>query len=189
MGLTKVQATLTVYLISFERLIQDIVSTLYIRKWKQAKKENVVSIEDSMLPEIIRIQSEGFEDNSHNGIKRYSKRMRKIFYVVKSRDLVVGYCIYYMKPAVSIKGFKKKSVIYSISIDKSFRRKGYGEKLLKESIKEMKLNGVSSVILYVNTKNLPARKLYEKVGFKKTAKIKDICGPNETCYEMELKII
>jgi [ribosomal protein S18]-alanine N-acetyltransferase len=189
MGLTKVQVTSTVYLISFERLVQDIVTTLYIRRWKQVKKENVVSIEDSMLPEIIRIQSEGFENNSHNGIRRYSKRMRKFFYVIKNHDLGVGYCIYYIRPVVSIKGFKKKSVIYSISIDRSFRRKGYGEKLLKESIKEMRLNGVSSILLYVNEKNLPAKRLYEKIGFRINAEIKDICGPKEMCYEMELKIL
>ncbi|MGB9939355.1 GNAT family N-acetyltransferase [Methanosarcina sp.] len=189
MGLIKVQVTLNVYLISFERLVRDIIATLYIRKWRQVEKENVVSIDDSMLPEIIRIQSEGFEINSRNGIRRYSKRMRKIFYVVKSQDQVVGYCIYYIKPVLSLKSFKKKAVIYSISVDKNFRRKGYGEKLLKESIKEMRLNGISSILLYVSTKNLPAIRLYEKIGFRTTTEIKDICGPKEICYEMELRIL
>jgi len=188
MGLTKVQVTLNVYIMSFERLVRDIIATQCIRKWRQVKKENVVSIEDSMLPEIIRIQSEGFETKSRNGIRRYSKRMRKIFYVIKNQDKVVGYCIYYIKPVLSLKCFKKKSVIYSISIDKSFRRMGYGEKLLKESIKEMRLNGISSILLYVNTKNLPAVRLYEKIGFRVVTEIEDICGPKETCYEMELKV-
>lgn len=188
MGLTKVHFTLNVYLISFERLVRDIIATLCIRKWRQVEKENVVSIEDSMLPEIIRIQAEGFETKSRNGIRRYSKRLRKIFYVAINQDRVVGYCIYYIKPVLSLKGFKKKSVIYSISIDKDFRRKGYGEKLLRESAREMGVNGITSILLYVNTKNLPAIKLYEKIGFKTTNEIKDICGLKETCYEMELKI-
>jgi ribosomal-protein-alanine N-acetyltransferase len=189
MSLTKVQVTLNVYLTSFERLVKDIISSLYIWRWRQVEKENIVSIEDSMLPEIIRIQSESFEIKRRNGIRRYSKKMRKIFYVIKSQDQVVGYCIYYIKPVLSLEGFKKKSVIYSISIDKNFRRKGYGEKLLKESIKEMKLNGVFSILLYVNTKNLPAIRLYEKMGFRAIAEIKDICGPKEMCYEMELRIL
>jgi [ribosomal protein S18]-alanine N-acetyltransferase len=189
MGIIKVQVTLNIYLMTLERLLKDIIATLYIRKWRQVEKENVVSIEDSMLPEIIRIQSEGFETKSRNGIKRYSKRMRKTFYVVKSQDRVVGYCIYYIKPIPSLKGFKKKSVIYSISIDKDFRRKGHGEKILKESVKEMRLNEVSSILLYVNTKNLPAIRLYEKIGFRTTAEIEDICGPKEICYEMELKLL
>jgi ribosomal-protein-alanine N-acetyltransferase len=101
----------------------------------------------------------------------------------------VGYCIYYLKPVLSLKGFKKKSVIYSISIDKNFRRKRYGENLLKESIKEMRLNGISSILLYVNKENLPAIRLYEKMGFGKIKEINDICGPKETCYEMELRIL
>ena len=188
MSLTKVQVTLNVYLMNFEGLVRDIICNLYIRRWRQVEKENIVSIEDSMLPEVIRIQSESFETKSRSSIKRYSKKMRKIFYVIKSQDQVVGYCIYYIKPVLSLKGFKKKSVIYSISVDKNFRRNGYGEKLLKESIKEMRLNGVFSILLYVNTKNLPAIKLYEKIGFITTAEIKDICGPKETCYEMELRI-
>lgn len=84
MGLTKIQVTLNVYVTSFERLVKDIIVNLFIIKWVQIKKENVVSVEDSMLPEIIRIQSEGFGTKSRNGVKRYSKRMKKIFYVIKS---------------------------------------------------------------------------------------------------------
>ncbi|WP_292381509.1 hypothetical protein [Methanosarcina sp. UBA289] len=61
MDMTKVQVTLNVYLVSFERLVRDIITALYIRRWRQAEKENVVSIEDSMLPEIIRIQSEALK--------------------------------------------------------------------------------------------------------------------------------
>jgi ribosomal-protein-alanine N-acetyltransferase len=53
----------------------------------------------------------------------------------------------------------------------------------------MGVNGITSILLYVNTKNLPAIKLYEKIGFKTTNEIKDICGLKETCYEMELKIL
>ncbi|AKB51748.1 Ribosomal-protein-S18p-alanine acetyltransferase [Methanosarcina barkeri str. Wiesmoor] len=189
MGLTKIQVTLNVYVTSFERLMKDIITNLFIRKWVQIEKKNVVSVEDSMLPEIIRIQAEGFGTKSRNGVRRYSKRMKKIFYVTKSYDQVVGYCIYYLKPVLSLKGFMKKSVIYSISIDKNFRRKHYGENLLRESIKEMRLNGISSIFLYVNAKNLPAIRLYEKMGFRKIKEIKDICGLKETCYEMELRIL
>ena len=84
MGLTKIQVTLNVYVTSFERLVKDIITSLFIKKWIQIEKENVVSVEDSMLPEIIRIQSEGFGTKNLNGVKRYSKRMKKIFYVIKS---------------------------------------------------------------------------------------------------------
>jgi len=83
MGLTKIQFTLNIYVTSLERLVKDIVINLFIR-WVQMEKENVVSIEGSMLPEIIRIQTEEFGTKSRNGVKRYSKRMKKIFYVIKT---------------------------------------------------------------------------------------------------------
>ena len=51
-----------------------------------------------MLPEILRIQAEGFKHKNHEKIVKYSKNFRNIFYVIKSQDKVVGYCIYYLKP-------------------------------------------------------------------------------------------
>ncbi len=65
---------------------------------------------------------------------------------------------------------------------------GYGRKLLEESIKEMKLNGVSSTLLYVNVNNTLAIRLYKKMGFKIIKKIEGICGQKEECYIMELKL-
>jgi ribosomal-protein-alanine N-acetyltransferase len=93
-----------------------------------------------------------------------------------------------LKPIISLRGIKKNSVIYSIAVDRNFRRKGFGEKLLAESVKEMKLNKISSVLLYVDIKNPPAIRLYEKVGFRIVKEIDDVCGQNEKCYEMELKL-
>jgi ribosomal-protein-alanine N-acetyltransferase len=141
-----------------------------------------------MIPEILKIQAEGFQYKNEKDIIRYSNMMRNTFYVILSQDKPVGYCIYYLKPVFSLRHFKKKAVIYSIAIDRNFRSKGFGEKLLRESIKEMKLNGIASVLLYVNVKNLSAVNLYKKIGFQVTNKVKDVCGICETCYEMELKL-
>ena len=91
MGLTQVQVTLSVYLMSFERWVRNIIGTLFIQRWRQMEKENVVPVEYSMLSEVIRIQYEGFENKNRDEVRRYSKRMRKIFYVIKSQGQVVGY--------------------------------------------------------------------------------------------------
>lgn len=173
----------------FKRLIRDTVGALLIRNWKQTEKDNVIPIEDVMLPEVFRIQEEGFENQRQDKLIRYSKNLRKIFYVIKSQNQVVGYSIYYIRLIPSFKGFKKKSVICSISIDRNFRRKGFGEKLLKESIQEMRLNKVASVLLYVRINNISAIKLYEKLGFRISKEMKNICGENEKCYEMELSLV
>ena len=141
-----------------------------------------------MLPEILRIQAEAFDSNNHENLIRYAKKLSKIFYVIKSQDKIAGYCAYYLDPELSSKGFRKKSVIYSVATDNQFRGKGYGRKLLEESIKEMKINGVYSILLYVNVKNAPAVNLYKKMGFQILKKIEDICGQSEKCYLMELKL-
>jgi ribosomal-protein-alanine N-acetyltransferase len=47
-----------------------------------------------------------------------------------------------LKPAISLKGFEKKAVLFAFTIDTNLRGEGFAERLLKESIDEMKLNGI-----------------------------------------------
>jgi ribosomal-protein-alanine N-acetyltransferase len=82
----------------------------------------------------------------------------------------------------------KQSIIFSISTDRNFRGQGFAERLLKSSIEEMKVNGISSIILYVNINNIPAIQLYEKIGFRKIEQVKNICGQKERCFKMELRL-
>ncbi|MGB9132523.1 MAG: GNAT family N-acetyltransferase [Methanosarcina sp.] len=189
MGLTKICTRLAQYFVSFKKLLRDTVGTFLLRQWKQTEKGDIVSIEESMLPEVFRIQEEGFKNGNKEKIAIYSKKMKKIFYVIMSQDKVVGYCIYYLKSALSLKGFEKISVICAIATDSNYRGRGFAERLLKKSIEEMKLNGISSILLYVNVHNQPAIRLYEKIGFQKTDEVNNICGQDEKCYEMKLKLI
>lgn len=141
-----------------------------------------------MLPEVLRIHDEGFENQSSETLIKYSKNCRNTFYIIKDNNRIAGYCSYYLKPYLSLKGFEKQSVISSIAIDRNFRGKGFAERLLKSSIEEMKVNGISSILLYVNIDNLPAIKLYEKIGFRVIKQVEDICGQRERCYEMGLRL-
>ncbi len=174
---------------SFKKLLRYTAGSRLIKQWKPIEKEEIVSIEDSMLPEVLRIQAEGFEKGNPEVLVKYSKSFRDIFYVIKSKDKIVGYCIYYLKPVLSLKGFEKQSVISSIATDKNFRGQGFAERLLRSSIKEMKVNGISSVLLYVNINNLPAIQLYKKIGFREIKQVENICGQKERCYELELRLV
>lgn len=188
MDLAKIHVKPDLYLRGLNKTLWDTAGLFLLKRWERIKKENVETVDDTMLPEILRIQAEGFENERQGEIIEYSKKFGKIFYVIKNQDKVVGYCIYYLKPAFSSRGFEKKSVIYSIATDSKFRKKGFGRKLLEESIREMKLNRVSSVLLYVNVNNTPAIKLYEKTGFLIVKEVENICGQKKRCYKMELKI-
>ncbi|AKJ37730.1 GNAT family N-acetyltransferase [Methanosarcina barkeri] len=188
MGTIKIHTRSVGYLMNLKKLLQDTTGNLLVKKWKSIEKGDIVSIEDDMLPEVLRIQAEGFKNGSSEKLIRYSKNSKNIFYVMKSKDEIVGYCVYYLKPAISLKGFEKKSVISSIATDKNFRGRGFAERLLRISTEEMKVNGISSVLLYVNINNLPAIYLYKKIGFRKIKKVKNICSQKESCYEMELRL-
>ncbi|MHC1754207.1 MAG: GNAT family N-acetyltransferase [Methanosarcina sp.] len=187
-GRTQVTKSI-VYLMNVKRVIKDSFGFLLLKGWKQLDKENIALVDGHVIPEILRIHSEEFQNKSEKDIIKHSKCSREIFYIIKSQNKVVGYCIYYLKPGISFKGFIKQSVIYSIAIDRNFRGKGFAERLLKESIEEMKLNRISSILLYVNKNNTPAIKLYRNTGFVIVGQTENICGQKEKCYKMELKLI
>jgi ribosomal protein S18 acetylase RimI-like enzyme len=71
-------------------------------------------------------------------------------------------------------------------IDENFRRRGLGEKLLRLVIEDMKRlfagHGLAlrKVIVTTGDDNIPARKLYEKVGFQKSAALPDLFAQGET---------
>jgi len=79
-------------------------------------------------------------------------------------------------------------------IDESFRRKGHGEKLLRKAIEDMtqffRKAGyfLRKVIVTTGEDNEAARRLYEKVGFKKVAALADLFakGENELVYVLTL---
>ena len=178
----------SVYLTGIKRGLQDILGILLLRRWKQLGKENIAPVDDYLIPEILRIQSEEFQGKNEKEIIKYSKLFKEIFYIIKSQDELAGYCIYYLKPIIHSKCFKKQCVIYLIATDSKFRRKGFAKKLLKESIEEMKLNKITSILLYVNANNVPAIRLYKELGFLIIEQIENICGYKENCYKMELKL-
>jgi ribosomal protein S18 acetylase RimI-like enzyme len=53
-----------------------------------------------------------------------------------------------------------------MAVDKNFRRKGIAEAISYASFRKAKALGAKRVILYSNTKNAGAVKLYEKIGFR-----------------------
>ncbi len=189
MDFTKIHILLNLNGMIFNRLLRDVAGPFLLRQWKKMDKENILTIEDYMLPEIFRIQAEAFNRENRERLINYSKSFRDIFYVIKNKDKVIGYCFYYLKPALSFQGFEKQSVLFALAVDINFRGEGFAEKLLKESIEEMKLNRISFITLYVQIHNHSAIQLYKKIGFRIINETKNICGYGEICYKMELKLI
>jgi ribosomal protein S18 acetylase RimI-like enzyme len=71
-------------------------------------------------------------------------------------------------------------------IDENFRRRGLGEKLLRLAIRDMKQLfaghdlALRKVLVTTGGDNVPARMLYEKVGFQESAALPDLFAQGET---------
>ena len=66
--------------------------------------------------------------------------------------------------------------INEISLLKEYQNKGIGTKILRKQLKENKINKIRTILQVF--KGNPAKKLYEKLGFK-------VYGETETHYQME----
>jgi ribosomal protein S18 acetylase RimI-like enzyme len=79
-------------------------------------------------------------------------------------------------------------------IDEGFRRKGLGERLLRTVIEDMKRffakenYTLRKVLVTTGDNNESAKKLYEKIGFRKSALLADLFakGENELVYILTL---
>ncbi len=65
------------------------------------------------------------------------------------------------------------------------RRHGYGTKMMRYILNEIKNAGYSDVVLWCFEENAVARKFYEKLGFVCTGRTKDSFGPVEVEYKLE----
>ncbi|CAO2823164.1 unnamed protein product [Amaranthus hypochondriacus] len=68
--------------------------------------------------------------------------------------------------SIDRKETSKYGYIANLCVAKSARRKGIAINMLKFAIQSAKSNGAEMVFVHVYRKNIPALKLYEKLGFK-----------------------
>ena len=74
-----------------------------------------------------------------------------------------------------------------MAVGENFRRKGIAEALTYASFDRAKELGAKKVILYSNTKNAAAIKLYEKIGFKHLPVENDVYARATVKMEIDLK--
>lgn len=67
-------------------------------------------------------------------------------------------------------------------------RKGYGTKLMRKILEDMKAKGYDKVLLWVFRDNYQARMFYEKLGFCTFGKMKTYLNTEEICYEKKLTL-
>lgn len=101
------------------------------------------------------------------------------FFVALLDDEVVGYGGYWR--------VEDEAHITNIAIDPKFRNRGFGKRILKYLLEDMKRLDISKVLLEVRESNVSARKLYEKYDFKVTG-IRPRYYVNESAMLMERNV-
>jgi [ribosomal protein S18]-alanine N-acetyltransferase len=106
--------------------------------------------------------------------------------VASGDEKIVGYCI------LSPSGDSETLIIASIAVHPSFRRVGVGKALVEDSIRIAKgvsqESAVRRIVLQVNSKNLAAQSLYEKLGFSATKNLMNYYGFRKHGIQMERQI-
>jgi len=111
------------------------------------------------LPEVMAIEQSSFASPWNMAFFRHELyNPVAFFYIIEVGVKLVGYIIFWI--------FKDEAHIANLAIHPEYRKRGYGEYLFKWSLEFIRNKKVATVTLEVNEKNLSARGLYEKYGFK-----------------------
>lgn len=172
----------------YRRSARDEIGGFLSRGWKKAESQHVTVVDDKSLADVITISERQWDQSHSRALLNYSRIFKNTFYALKRDGEVVGYCLCCIRPRISLRGLHKISAICSFVVREDWRGRGAGRMIMEHVIKEMRLNNVSLMYLYVMMENHKAINLYESCGFKKVDTIGDICQLGSDCYKMELKL-
>ena len=122
-----------------------------------------ISIETASIDYFYDIQrlEQGFEEDRYSDtlIINALNDNNAINLVIKINNLVVGY--------LTASNIIDEAELLKIIVDSNFRRQGYAEQLLNELLRILRSKDTHRIFLEVRKDNIPAKRLYEKMGFIK----------------------
>ncbi|MBD3406342.1 MAG: ribosomal-protein-alanine N-acetyltransferase [Candidatus Lokiarchaeota archaeon] len=98
---------------------------------------------------------------------RFQNHRVLLMRVLESEHKLVGYIVWEENKIA------KKGHIMNLAVSEEYRRRGWGEKLLRYALDMMRAGKMLFCVLEVRESNLSAQKLYEKIGMKKKERIED----------------
>ena len=140
----------------------------------------IISASEDHLAEILNIECKSFSKPwTEYHFKNDLNNKISVNWVYQNDNHVVGYLF----------GWKVMDEYHlnNIAVAESFRKNRIGIHLLKNMVSYLKEVKVKSVFLEVSSSNLPARKLYEKMGFVPQGERKDYYtkGDDAVLYMLE----
>ena len=140
----------------------------------------IISASQNHLPEILNIERKSFSKPwTEYHFKCDLNNKISVNWVYQNDNHVVGYLFGWQ--------VMDEYHLNNIAVAESFRGNGIGIHLLKNMLSYLKDLKVKSVFLEVSSSNLPARKLYEKMGFVPQSERKDYYtkGDDAVLYTLE----
>ncbi len=104
----------------------------------------------------------------------YNINEQKYFFITKTQNSLAGYILCFE--------YKKTIRVYSLAVSKNYQGQGIGKKLLEYILN----NSDKNISLEVNTNNLIAISLYQKLGFVINKKINNYYENGDAAYKMIL---
>jgi len=122
------------------------------------------------LTELFDLYRMFYQQKSNiNGAKAFIKdrlsNEESVIFIAFDENNPIGFVQLY--PSFSSVSMKRTWVLNDLYVIESVRGKGFGEKLIKKAITFVGETGAKGVLLETNIENVPAKRLYEKVGFIK----------------------
>ena len=117
------------------------------------------------------------------------EELPEAFIVAEISGKIVGYIMCKIEHGFSNfkkLGFVKKGHVVSIAVIDEHRRKGFGSILVDEAVKGVKTIQGSELYLEVRCSNNDAVRLYEKLGFSITQRLKAYYRDGEDAYVMAI---
>ena len=142
------------------------IITLSIARWKEYKKIRLESLQEEQsafgtsAAQAVLASNEEWIQILQNAENEYKDIL---FFAEHCGSLVGIMGAYYNKSAES----QDCGYLHGIYVNKKYRDKGIGNKLMKKVIERLKMNhGLKKIKLCVNKQQKSAIRLYEKLGFK-----------------------
>lgn len=107
------------------------------------------ALEDFSLPFSLKHRTPGND-------RRYFGALK--IKVIREDDQFAGFTAYYMHN-------KTRGQLLWLGVKPEFRGKGYGDMLVSYAIEDMKKMGATKIIIWTRVSNIPAVKIYTRLGF------------------------
>lgn len=143
-----------------------------------------------MMNQIERAEKKAFSRNETlnfgSGLKKRNTVLTVVFddatSVIRGGPIVAAYAVFvHPKPGNNV-------TLHKICVLEPYRRHGVAKQLLTKQILALKRHGCTRILLWVDDQNIPARNLYEKLGFAEVNQVENYYAPGRTGIHMALSL-